>query len=164
VCVCVPEAHSLGYRKVSWQWVPKLLDDLNKAKRMMTSLPHLLCYSKEDESFLDLGSKQQSTVWKHPSLSVGKKFRRTPPIGKLMLTDFWDCRGPLLISCHEVPWSTRTATVAHSQFCEPPSGKSARDSRGQCDPAPWQRQALCGKQDCRPTAVIRMGNYGACTI
>ncbi|XP_023721486.1 histone-lysine N-methyltransferase SETMAR-like [Cryptotermes secundus] len=29
---------SLGYHKVSCQWVPKLMDDLNKAKRMMTSL------------------------------------------------------------------------------------------------------------------------------
>jgi hypothetical protein len=41
---------SLGYRKVSCRWVPKLLDDLNKAKRMMTSLQHLQRYSEERES------------------------------------------------------------------------------------------------------------------
>jgi hypothetical protein len=45
---------SLGYRKVWCRWVPKLSDDLNKAKRMMTSLRHLQHYSREGERFLDL--------------------------------------------------------------------------------------------------------------
>jgi hypothetical protein len=45
---------SLAYRKVSWRWLPKMLDDLNKAKRMMTSLQHLQRYSNEGEWFLDL--------------------------------------------------------------------------------------------------------------
>jgi hypothetical protein len=42
-------------------------------------------------------SKQQSMVWKHPGSPVTKKFRRTPSIGKLMVTVFWDRRGPLLL-------------------------------------------------------------------
>lgn len=51
--VCDIVHNSLGYRKVSCRWVPKLLDDLNKAKRMM-SLQHLQRYSEEGERFLDL--------------------------------------------------------------------------------------------------------------
>jgi hypothetical protein len=102
---------SLGYRKVSYWWVPKLLNDLNKAKRMTTSLQHLQRYSEEGERFLDLivtrdetwvlhftpESKQQSMVWKHPGSPVAKKFRRMPSVGKLMVTVFWDRLGPLLL-------------------------------------------------------------------
>ncbi|XP_033609027.1 histone-lysine N-methyltransferase SETMAR-like [Cryptotermes secundus] len=93
-----------GYHKVSCPWVPKLLDDLNKAKRMMMSLPHLQHYFKEGEWFLDLivtgdetwvlhftpKSKQQSMVWKHPGSPVTEKFRRMPSIRKLMVIVFWD--------------------------------------------------------------------------
>jgi hypothetical protein len=46
--------NSLGYRIVSCRWVPKLLDDLNKAKRMMTPLQNLQRYSEEGDWFLDL--------------------------------------------------------------------------------------------------------------
>jgi hypothetical protein len=42
--------------------------------------------------------------------------------------------------------------------------KAPRDSRRQCGSPPWHRQASCGKQDCRPTAVIWMGDYGAYTV
>jgi hypothetical protein len=55
---------SLGYRKISCRWVPKLLDDLNKAKRMM-SLQHLQRYSEEHESFLGLIVTRNETLVLH---------------------------------------------------------------------------------------------------
>ncbi|XP_023718636.1 uncharacterized protein LOC111870514 [Cryptotermes secundus] len=116
---------SLGYCKVSCRWVPKLLDDLNKAKRMMMSLQHLQHYSEEGERFLDLTvirdemwvlhftpeSKQQSMVWKHPGSRVMKKFHRMPSIGNLMVTVFWDHRGPLLL------FIPRGATINADSYC-----------------------------------------------
>jgi hypothetical protein len=51
-------------------------------------------------------------VWKHPGSPAKKKFRRTPPVGKLMLTVFWDRRGPLLLD-----FMTRGATIKADSYC-----------------------------------------------
>ena len=101
----------LGYRKVSCRCVPKYLDDVMKGKRMIASLNHLQRYAEEGDNFLDRivtgdetwvlhytpESKQQSMVWKHPQSPVRKKFRTAPSVHKVMLTAFWDCRGPLVL-------------------------------------------------------------------
>jgi histone-lysine N-methyltransferase SETMAR len=93
---------------------------------MMTSLQHLQRYSEGGERFLDLivtgdetwilnftpESKQQSMVWKHPGLPSKKKFRRTPSVGKLMVTVFWDRRGPLLLH-----FMLRDATIDACSYC-----------------------------------------------
>jgi hypothetical protein len=57
-------------------------------------------------------SKQQSVVWKHPCSPVTKKFRRTPSVGKLMVTVFWDRRGPLLLD-----FMPRGATINADSYC-----------------------------------------------
>ncbi|XP_023723171.1 uncharacterized protein LOC111873039 [Cryptotermes secundus] len=129
---------SLGYRKVSCRWVPKLLDNLNKAKRMM-SLQHLQHYSEEGERFLDLTaigdetwvfhftpeSKEQSMVWKHPS-------------SRLMVTVIWNHRGPLLLD-----FMPRGATINADSYCGTLACLQAAirkkvpgDSRGRCGSPP----------------------------
>ncbi|GFT86369.1 hypothetical protein NPIL_613961 [Nephila pilipes] len=41
-------------------------------------------------------SKHQSMVSKHPGSHRTKKFKTSPSVGKLMLTQFWDEKDPLL--------------------------------------------------------------------
>jgi hypothetical protein len=38
-------------------------------------------------------SKHASMQWKHPSSPSAKKFKVTPPAGKVILTMFWDSQG-----------------------------------------------------------------------
>ena len=101
----------LRYRMVSCRWIPKQLDDVKKGKRMIASLNNLQRYAEEGDNFLDRivtgdetwilhytpESKQQSMVWKHPQSPVRKKFRIAQSVHKVMLTTFWDCRGPLVL-------------------------------------------------------------------
>lgn len=116
----------LGYRKVSCRWVPKQLDDVMKGKRMIASLNHLQRYAEEGDNFLDRlvtgdetwvlhytpESKQESMVWKHPQSPVKKKFRTAPSVHKVMLTAFWDCRGPLVLD-----FMPRGATINADRYC-----------------------------------------------
>lgn len=41
-------------------------------------------------------SKRQSMEWKHPESPAKKKFKVQPSAGKLMLTVFWDSKGPII--------------------------------------------------------------------
>ncbi|XP_067939439.1 histone-lysine N-methyltransferase SETMAR-like [Watersipora subatra] len=79
----------LGYTKVCCKWVPKVLSDANKAKRLEMSSINLDRVKKEGDSILNRcvtcdetwvahyvpESKQQSLRWKHTSSPVTKKFR-----------------------------------------------------------------------------------------
>ena len=116
----------LGYRKFSCRWVPKQLDDVMKGKWMIASLNHLQWYAEEGDNFLDRivngdkrwvlhyapELKQQSMVWKHPQSPVRKKFRTAPSVHKVMLTAFWDCRGPLMLD-----FMPRDATINANRYC-----------------------------------------------
>ncbi|GBL62092.1 hypothetical protein AVEN_146440-1 [Araneus ventricosus] len=76
----------LNYRKLCSRWVPKMLTDAHKTKRLGSALTFLTRYSKEDKEFLNKivtgdetwvchvtpESKQQSTEWRH-SRSPTKK-------------------------------------------------------------------------------------------
>jgi hypothetical protein len=69
----------LEYRKLCEHWVPKILTDDHKTKRMGSALKFLTCYIQEGEEFLDSivtgdetwvfhhtpESKQQSLQWRH---------------------------------------------------------------------------------------------------
>ena len=71
-------------------------------------LPNLFdSYNNEDEEFLsrwdemwvhhyEPESKRQSMEWKHPGSPAKKKFKTQPSAGKVMLTVFWDSKGPIL--------------------------------------------------------------------
>lgn len=41
-------------------------------------------------------SKRQNIEWKHPRSPVKKKFKTQLSAGKVMLTVFWDTKGPIL--------------------------------------------------------------------
>ena len=45
---------------------------------------------------LEPESKMQSMEWKHPGSPAKKKFKTQPSAGKVMLTLFWDSKGPVL--------------------------------------------------------------------
>ena len=47
----------------------------------------------QDETWVhhfDLETKQQSMIWKHVTSPTPKKFKVTPPAGKVITTIFWD--------------------------------------------------------------------------
>ena len=93
---------------------------------MIASLNHLQRYAEEGDNFLDCivtgdetwvlhytpNSKQQSMVWKHPQSPVRKKFRTAPSVHKVMLTAFWDCRGPLVLD-----FMPQSATINADRYC-----------------------------------------------
>ena len=93
---------------------------------MIASLNHLQRYAEEGDNFLNRifpgdetcvlhytpESKQQSMAWKHPQSPVKKKFRTAPSVHKVMLTSFWDCRGPLALD-----FIPRGATINADRYC-----------------------------------------------
>ena len=102
----------LGYSKVSCRWVPKMLTDENKAKRLEISKKSLDRFQREGDSFLDRivtcdetrvahyepECKQQSMQWNHTASPVKKKFRAQRGVKKVMLTVFRGVKGLLTIS------------------------------------------------------------------
>ena len=79
---------NLRYRKLCARWVPKMLTDDHKMKRMGSTLKFLTCYAQEDD-FLDSpvtgdeiwvfhhtsDSKQQSLQWRYTHSTRTKKFK-----------------------------------------------------------------------------------------
>jgi len=79
----------LGYKKLCSCWVPKMLMDIHKTKRVASVLKFLTCYAREGEEFLDSivtgdetwvfhhtpESKQQSLQWCHTHSLRTKKFK-----------------------------------------------------------------------------------------
>ena len=71
--------NKLGHRKLCQLWVPKILTDDHKTKRMDSALKFLTRYAQEEDEFLDsivtgdetwvfhhtAESKQQSLQWRH---------------------------------------------------------------------------------------------------
>jgi hypothetical protein len=79
----------LNFRKVSAHWVPKMLTEEHRSKRMAALLENLCCYQDEEESFVEsiiMGdeiwvyeftpeSKRNSMTWKHLHSPTTKKFK-----------------------------------------------------------------------------------------
>ena len=90
--------------KVSARWVPKLLNDSQKAKRAEVSRKNLRLYQGDPEAFLNRmvtvdktwvhhftpETKEQSKQWKHPGSPPPKKGKSVPSAGKIIATVFWD--------------------------------------------------------------------------
>jgi histone-lysine N-methyltransferase SETMAR len=82
-----------------------------KINQLGLSLQHLLRYADEEEDMLNRiaitdeswvhhyqpESKRASVKWKHPNSPSTKKFKVTPPAGKVILTVFWDSQAVLLV-------------------------------------------------------------------
>jgi len=115
----------LGYKKICARWVPKMLTDNHKNKRMAAALTFLDRYSTEGEGFLKSivtgdetwilydtpETKDQSKQWMHTSSpNKPKKFKQTFNNRKVMATVFWDQKGVLLVEFME-PGTTINAAV-----------------------------------------------------
>jgi Transposase (partial DDE domain) len=106
---------TLNMNKVCARWVPRLLQQDQKAARVRLSRSFLNRYDREGDQFLhrvvtmdetwlylyEPESKQQSMVWKHPGSPPPKKARTCKSSGKFMFMFFMDAHG--LILQHAVP-------------------------------------------------------------
>ena len=100
----------VGFHKICARWVPRELTAEHKRKRVEICQRLLDRYNNEGEEFLsrivtgdetwvhhyEPESKRQSMEWKHPGSPAKKKFKTQPSTGKVMLTGFWDSKGPIL--------------------------------------------------------------------
>lgn len=113
----------LGYHKVCAQWIPRVLTEDQKLERMGCAIEHLSRYHLEGNDFLlrivaedetwchhfEPSSKASSMQWKHPSSPRPKKFKTQPSAGKVMVSVFFDCHGPLLLDFKEPGQSINAA-------------------------------------------------------
>jgi len=86
----------LGYRKLCARWVPKILTDCHKTKRMGSALKFLTRYAQEGDEFPDSivtedetwvfhhtpESKKQSLQWHHTNSPRTKKFKTSISVKK----------------------------------------------------------------------------------
>ena len=107
--------NQLKMSKVHARWVPRLLKNAEKERRVQDSLSFLRQYERHGDAFLDRiittdetwlwfydpETKQQSSVWKRNSSPPPQKARVSRSGGKYMFIMFMDRRGMLL--CHSVP-------------------------------------------------------------
>ncbi|KFM64801.1 Histone-lysine N-methyltransferase SETMAR, partial [Stegodyphus mimosarum] len=117
----------LNYRKLCSRWVPKMLTDVHKTKRLGSALTFLTRYSDEGENFLNQivtgdetwvchftpESKQQSMEWRHTHSPKKQKFKVTMSSQKIMCTVFWDRKGVLLTE-----FLPRGETINAARYCE----------------------------------------------
>lgn len=119
----------LGMSKVSARWVPRLLKEDEKQRRILCSAEFLRRYDAEGDNFLnriittdetwlhyfDPETKMQSSVWKTPSTPPPKKARVQKSCGKEMFIFFMDRRGMILI--HRVRDGCTVNANYYSQVC-----------------------------------------------
>ena len=117
----------LGYRKFSASWVPRELTEKHKRRRVEICQTLLNRYNNEGENFLSRivsgdeswvhhhspESKRQSLEWKHPYSPVKKKFKSQLSAGKVMLTLFWNSKGPILKDFLE-----KESTINSARYCD----------------------------------------------
>ncbi|XP_035228430.1 histone-lysine N-methyltransferase SETMAR-like [Stegodyphus dumicola] len=102
----------LRYRKVCACWVPQMLTDDHKTRRIVAAFEFLDCYNTDGEEFLKSivtddetwvqydtpETKRQSQLWMHTnSPKRPTKFKRTFNNRKVMATVFWDQKDVLLV-------------------------------------------------------------------
>ncbi len=117
----------LQYRKVSARWVPRLLTNDHKSKRLAAALRFKEMLEREgddlfarivtgDETWLHHftpESKQQSMHWCAPGETPRKKAKVTLSVGKVMGTVFWDQQGILL--CEYMPKGTTINSASYQK-------------------------------------------------
>jgi len=117
----------LGYSKVCARWVPRMLTESHKEKRVECAQQFLQQCRRNKEEFLDSivtgdetwvfhftpENKQQSREWRHSTSPKPKKFKQTKSAGKVMATVFWDRKGVLLIDF--MPPGT---TINSDRYCD----------------------------------------------
>lgn len=117
----------LNYRKLCSRWVPKMLTEVHKTKRLGSALTFLERYDvKGDEilsqivtgdetwvAYVTPESKQQSMEWRHSTSPKKVKFKQTISARKIMCTVFWDRKGVLLVE-----FLPRGDTINSTRYCE----------------------------------------------
>ncbi|XP_035233181.1 uncharacterized protein LOC118204999, partial [Stegodyphus dumicola] len=107
----------LRYRKVCVRWVPQMLTDDRKTRRMVAASEFLDRYNTDGEEFLKSivtgdetcvqydtpETNRQSQLWMHTnSPKRPTKFKRTFNDRKFMATVFWDQKGVLFVEFMQV--------------------------------------------------------------
>lgn len=109
---------TLKMRRVCARWIPRLLKDEQKARRVDVARDFLRKVEQEGDSFLDdiitmdetwlhmfdPESKAESSVWKHTNSPPPKKARVIKSMAKVMFVIFFDRDGVIL--SHAVPKGT----------------------------------------------------------
>ena len=102
--------NDLGLNKVSARWVPKMLSEEQKLRRVQISKRLLDMYFEDEENFIsrfvtmdetwvfhyDPESKQQSMEWRKPGERPPRKFKVVTSAKKIMLSVFWDAKGIIM--------------------------------------------------------------------
>ena len=129
---------NLGYRKLCPRWVPKILMDDHKTKRMGSALKFLTRYAQEGDEFLDsivTGDETwvfttllnpKSLQWHHMHSPRTKIFKTSISVKKIIASNFWDRKGILLVNF--MPPGTTINAAAH------------------CDTFTWLRQTIQNKR------------------
>ncbi|GFW23747.1 histone-lysine N-methyltransferase SETMAR [Trichonephila clavipes] len=117
----------LGYRKLCARWVPKMLTEEHKRKKMGFALDFLTRYAEAGDKFLDHivtgdetwvyhhapESKQQSMQWRHSNSPKAKKRKTSISAKKIMASVFWDRQDILLLEF--MPPGTTINAAAYCQ-------------------------------------------------
>ena len=101
----------LNYRKLSARWVPRLLSDAQRAKRVESSrLLKLLMFADPEDFYFryvttdetwvhyyEPESKQESQVWMNHGSKPPVKFKSQASANKVLANIFWDIEGIIFI-------------------------------------------------------------------
>jgi len=116
----------LQYHKICARWVPRMLTETHKQKRMQSARLILERYERDGDGFLshivtgdetwiaysNVETKRQSMQWCHSDSPKPKKFMKTHG-KKQMATVFWDEKGILLID-----FLQQGQTVTSDRYCQ----------------------------------------------
>ncbi|GFU54688.1 histone-lysine N-methyltransferase SETMAR [Trichonephila clavipes] len=119
-------SEKLQFCKLCARWVPRLLTEEHKLKRIACALDFLDRYHKEGDQFLERivtgdetwvshitpESKRQSMEWRHTNSPVRVKAKRTISTRKVMATVFWDRHGVLLVEFNQ-----QGTTINAAAYC-----------------------------------------------
>ncbi|GFT13461.1 histone-lysine N-methyltransferase SETMAR [Trichonephila clavipes] len=123
-------SEKLKFRKLCARWVPGLLTEEHKLKRMACALNFLDRYHKEGDQFLERivtgdetwishitpESKRQSMEWRHTNSPFRVKAKRTISTRKVMETVFWDRHGVLSFGWEQIDHPPYSPDLAPSDF------------------------------------------------
>lgn len=132
---------NLGMRRVCARWVPRLLLPEQKRVRVNLCQEYIDRYSEEGDQFLNSiitcdetwvhffepESKQQSSVWKHPTSPSPVKARVSKSAGKVMMIIFCDSQG--IVLQHTVPDKTTVNAEYYSCLLRTQLQRAVREKR-----------------------------------
>lgn len=118
---------NLNYRKICARWVPRLLTEQMKKKRVDACVEFLARYRRDGDQFLhnivtgdeswihhyDPESKRASMEFRHPSSPGVRKPKTQASAGKVMLTAFWDAEGVV-----HIEFLQKGSTINSDSYCD----------------------------------------------